>query len=227
MSLCIVHPEVCKESAEELAAALKCSVSNPIAENRRDYTEYDTVFNYGCNRQLYTNNIVNSQRSVVRCIDKLITFRLLAKNNIPIPSFTENKEEVPAWWESIVCRSDRKGTQAKSLIYKEKGEDLPNSQLYTEYFNNKHEFRIVLFKGKIIARYLKERVGEDWNFILLDPDMFEKIDDACIKAASILGIDYVGFDVVSRSPHRFVILEANSGPILTPEVKKYLKKELK
>ena len=55
------------------------------------------------------------------------------------------------------------------------------------------------------------------NFNHQAPKGFEKIDEHCIKAAKALGIDYVGFDVLAHTKKDFVILEANSGAIMTDE----------
>jgi len=43
------------------------------------------------------------------------------------------------------------------------------------------------------------------------------MDNMCLKAAHALGIDYVGFDVLAQTKNDCVIIEANSGPILTDE----------
>lgn len=47
---------------------------------------------------------------------------------------------------------------------------------------------------------------------------FKTIDAACVKGAELLGIDYVGFDVLAKNKKDFRICEANSGPILTDDV---------
>jgi glutathione synthase/RimK-type ligase-like ATP-grasp enzyme len=43
------------------------------------------------------------------------------------------------------------------------------------------------------------------------------MDAICIRAARALSIDYVGFDVLAQTKNDCVIIEANSGPILTEE----------
>lgn len=55
MKICIVHPLASLESAQMLAAALKADCINPYATNKRKFTDYDLVINYGCNRKLTVN----------------------------------------------------------------------------------------------------------------------------------------------------------------------------
>jgi len=74
----------------------------------------------------------------------------------------------------------------------------------------------------VVGRYYKAETPDDkgvleWSFNVQPKRGFEKMDEACLKAAKALGIDYVGFDVVAMNKNDFVILEANSGPILTGE----------
>ncbi len=217
MKICIIHPEIGKESAEELAEILKADVINPYKTERRDYREYDLLFNYGCNRKIKCNRVINRSKSVATCIDKLRTFKVLSDNNIPHPEYVDSPDKIPEHWDQIAVRPDRKGHQAVNIDYIMAGEPVPKAELYTQVYYSKFEFRIVVFMGNVVGRYLKRTEKED---LYLDPVSeigFEKIDKACVKAAAALEIDYVGFDVLSRGKTKFVILEANSSPILTEE----------
>ena len=55
----------------------------------------------------------------------------------------------------------------------------------------------------------------------------EPIKEACLRAATALKIDYVGFDVLVNKQNEFVILEANSAPIATMEVLQAFKRLIK
>ncbi len=77
--------------------------------------------------------------------------------------------------------------------------------------------------GKVVGRYYKKETGLnadgqiEWTFTPQRKRGFEAIDDACVRGAKALGIDFVGFDVVAQDKQHFVVLEANSGPIITDE----------
>lgn len=184
------------------------------------------VFAYGCseaNKGWIPEYLVNSPNAVKRCVSKVDTFRNLAMDNIPIPRWTKDKNQIGKEWERIVVRSKVDGRKAEDLEYFHQGDKLPDAPLYTEYFEHKYEYRIVVFMGKVVGRYYKAVTGTmpdgqlEWSFNVQPKRGFEKMDEACLKAAKALGIDFVGFDVVAMNKNDFVILEANSGPILTGE----------
>jgi len=219
MKIAVLHPNLCKKSATELAKELGGVAINPFELETRDYTGYDLVFNYGCNRQITTKKIINKTSSVARCIDKLATFYRLVKMGVPVVSFTEFVTEVPTHWKIIVCRKSVDGAGGKGITYVEQGQPLPALSLYTEYYDHKFEFRIVVFKGKVAGRYLKrENKKGEWVLDHMQPKGFEEMDGHCELAAKLLDIDFVGFDVLAKSQKDYRILEANSGPILSPEI---------
>lgn len=222
----------------------KCIISaRKLAEgiNKRSYGEWNAkvydvrkdvvprqathIFAYGCSATdgIKGGHIVNTRTAVKLCVDKLYTFQALEKTGVPIPAFRKKGEFIPGKWERIVVRSKVNGRKAEDLEYFHQGDKLPDAPLYTEYFPHKYEYRIVVFMGKVVGRYFKKEEGftadgqVEWNFMLQPKRGFETIDDACLKAAKALGIDFVGFDVVANTKKDFVILEANSGPILTGE----------
>jgi hypothetical protein len=189
------------------------------------------VFNYGLTE--YNGNI-NEGASVYRCVNKLSTFATLQNYpDIPIPRFTTH-QTVALEWEVVVCRDslDGRGNEGMSYAYPnmlpEKAKQLPKSKLYTEYFSHHYEYRIVVFKGKVVGRYRKDQdANGDWNFTLMTKKGFKDVDRTCVRAAQALQIDYVGFDVLENRNGSYVVLEANSGPVLTEEVKKAIVKYIK
>ena len=221
MKIAVLHPNLCKKSATELAKELGGVAINPFQFDTRDYTQYDLVFNYGCNRQIKAKKIINKTSSVARCVDKIATFYRLSKMGVPVVPFTELGKEVPAHWKTVVCRKNADGAGGKGLTYVEQaaGQPIPASSLYTEYYDHKFEFRIVVFKNKVAGRYLKrENKKGEWVLDHMQPKGFEEMDGHCELASKLLDIDYVGFDVLAKSQKDYRILEANSGPILSPEI---------
>ena len=186
--------------------------------------KFNYEFAYGCSEAMkHTQHLINRPEAVKRCVDKVKTFDALVKVGVPIPGFCNNIRDVRKTWERIVVRSKVNGRKAEDLEYFHQGDVLPEAPLYTEYFEHKYEYRIVVFMGKVVGRYYKKEQGftpegqVEWNFMVQPKRGFEAIDDACVRAAKALGIDYVGFDVVAMDKKHFVVLEANSGPILTEE----------
>lgn len=226
MKLCVIHPRASYKSATKLANALQCDIFNPFKAKKLNFLDYDLVFNYGVSLPVKAKYIVNPPWAVEHCVSKTYTYQVLKASKVPTINFVRFKAEVPKSWENIVCRESETDHSNKGMSIVAKGDALPDAAFYAEYFEHKFEFRIVVFKNKVIARYLKrENKQGEWEFESLDKAGFEKIDEASVTAAQALGINFVGFDVLANSQQDFRVLEANSGPIMTPEVLKVLKKE--
>src|SRR6185369_12653130 len=229
MTLYIVYPKACAESAAMLASALKAK-KQLCYGNYMLLNEKATVFNYGVGGypSLCAKVVVNDGQAVNRCIDKLTTFDLLKKAGVSIPKYS-TKSNVAAKWDTVVCRETVNGKGNEGLSYWYKGDKgSPKGQLFTEHFEHEHEWRIVVFKGVVVARYLKVRDADDkWQFQLYTKQGFKDIDSACLKASQALQIDFVGFDVLENKKGIYVVLEANSGPVMTEEVLEYIKNYFK
>lgn len=218
MSILVLYPKLAKQSALELAHYIGADALNPFESTIRNYNHYDHVFNYGCNRNITEHrSIINKPHAVAKCIDKVKTFLYMRDVQAPAPEWVTQKTSIPRTWKQIVVRKGRFGAQAKDLLFVERGDPIPDADLYTKYFKHKFEFRIVVFRGAVIGRYLKEEENGVWSLNSMDKEGFEEIDRHCIATAQHIGIDYVGFDVLSNSQTDFVILEANSAPIITAE----------
>lgn len=225
----VIYSSVCGASSRSLDKALntrsngecKARVINPYKDDV-PLNPGDIVFAYGCSASNYSQHQhrrINSRYAVLNCVDKLVTFDLLRKNKIPTVESVSSYEDIPFHWKTIVYREKVDGKKAEGLEYLSQ-EEIPlfkNGELYTEYFEHRYEYRIVVFMGQVVGRYYKADKEGEWHFIKQRKDGFEEMDKACLKAAKVLGIDYVGFDVVSRNKKDFRILEANSGPVLTDE----------
>lgn len=233
MTICVIHPNVCRESAKTLADAFGWEVSNPFQDERRDYTKYDGVFNYGCNRRIYAKNIINKKEAVATCVDKVETFKAFNKAGVPTVGFCTKKEDIPVFkWNTVVVRDKVDGARAEGLDYwtpdwNDAGRlitPLPNGALFTEYFEHVKELRVMVFCGQVVGAYKKVEVDGGWHFQKVH--ISKDLTGDAIKAAKALDIDYVGFDVLVAKDAAYVFLEANSGPILVEEmvdeIKKYL-----
>lgn len=229
MNIIVLHPKIANESSEMLSKVLNCPRENPFEKNKKDYRGFNVVFNYGCNRNLKVGPglLINTAKAVATCKDKVATLTKLTDAGIPCLEFRTNNAEVPKTWNTIIGREIVDGAQNKGMKYFKKGEKLPNLPLFTRYFDHKVELRVVVFKGKIVGRYSKNRVNNTWNLDPVEKIGFEKIDAACMEAAKHLEIDFVGFDILAKDQTKFKIIEANSAPIMTQEVANYIKKDLR
>jgi glutathione synthase/RimK-type ligase-like ATP-grasp enzyme len=227
MTICVIHPTISKESAEELAKALGWDVCNPFKEDKRDFRNYAGVFNYGCNRKIVANNVINKSVSVATCINKVATYEAFKKAGIPTVNYVTRKQDVPKQWEIVVIRDKVDGARAEGLDYHYQdkayveyveGKPVPDGKLFSEYFEHTEELRVMVFCGKCVGVYEKvRRDGAGWEFIAVWNH--NHIRAQAEQAAKALDIDFVGFDVlVNVNEGKWLFLEANTGCILTPEM---------
>lgn len=222
MTSVAIITSVSQKSSRQLAEALinngiKAKVFSPFKDGEMDMRGFTHTFGYGCSARTSDNIRLNKGKAVETCVNKVATFEALKKAGCNTVPYTTNIREVPKTWEQIVCRTKVNGRKAEGYDVLPQGSVLPAGELYTEYFYHKYEYRIMVFRGEVVARYFKNEVKGDHIFNLQPKRGFEVMDDHCIRAAAALGIDYVGFDVVANNKRDFRILEGNSGALLTDE----------
>lgn len=224
MKIIVIGPKACSESAKELAQALGSKYENPFDTGRYSFNSYDVVFNYGCGYEFRGKKVINLGNSVRTCVNKISTLKVLQKAKVPCLNFVVHKRDIPKGWEWITVRNGAEGRNGDGIDFVKQGDTVPDADFYTEYFWHKYEYRVVVFKGIVVARYYKKLTeNHEWRFMIARPKGFEAMDEECVKSARALNIDYVGFDVLANTKKDFRICEANSGPMLTEEVKQYIK----
>lgn len=224
MNISILHT-VCKQSAEYLKEYLEAnghsvSITNPNKYERIPFRT-DYIVSLGCSAVTEGFKRINSPVAVKQCVSKVLSFAAFNRAGVSTVEWTTEYNKIPKHWDQIVVRKKVDGRKAEDIEYHLRDDGMhlvpKNAALYTQCFYGRREYRIVVFRGKVVGRYHKHLDGETWEFNLKDGKGFEKMDDHCIRAAKALGIDYVGFDVLSKNKNDFVILEANSGATMTHE----------
>lgn len=219
----------CGQSSRALATALntrshgelKATVFNP-EKQYRVFSEKEFIFRYGCSLEIpsrFNHRTINTRQAVKTCVSKIKTLEILKQNRIPCVDYTTDWSKIPKTWETIVIRRKENSRKGEDLDYASREElhKFKDAELFTEFFEHKYEYRIIVFNGAVVGRYYKREIDGEWNFMVQPARGFEVMDAACIKASQALGIDYVGYDVVANTKKDFRILEANSGPIITEE----------
>lgn len=227
MKIAIIH-SVSGLSAKYLAEYLteaghNVSIHKPHDTGRRDFRDFDKVISLGCSAPTNTKQgaRLNTGVAVKQCIDKRLTFAALDRAGVKTLEWTTDFNKIPKTWDQVVVRQKADGRKAEDLAYyllpSERGDVPKNAALYTRFHYGKYEYRVFVVGGKVVGRYYKARVGEDWEMRLQPAAGFELMDEHCIKAAKALGINYVGFDILAHNKKDFAILEANSGASMLHE----------
>lgn len=230
MKICVVHSKRTRESAEALSLALDARRHNPYSVRHKG--NYDLVFNYGyAGGALHHlgKNIINAPEGVLNSINKITTYRKLKESKVPTCNYVLDQKDVPKSWTWAVCRETVVGSNCEGVMITRPYDLIPNCPLYTEFFKHDAEYRMVIYKDRVLGRYRKCNLHEgnfDLEYMLAQG--FEELDESAINAVKAVGLDYAGVDVLCQEKTgKHIVLEVNSGPLLMDEVCAKLVKLLK
>lgn len=216
------------ESSRSLAAGLnEAGVQCKVIDVREQHVYADkneVVFSYGSSvRTAGHRKRYNRPEAVETCVDKGKTFEAFKRAKIPTVKNTTSRNEASKW-DIVVVRESASGRKNEGMDYWYKCDNvpLPRAELYTEYSHHSWEYRVVVFLDQVFIYHKHSKNGE-WTLNLRRKSqwlfMHQQMGGAALQAAKTIGIDYVGFDVIANREGKFKFLEANSCPILCPEVK--------
>jgi hypothetical protein len=189
-------------------------------------------------RKMIEKSFLNKPTSVSRSINKLATFDAMLDYGVRTPRWTDSQREVKRWRMEnpklvIVARTTLMGHDGGGIILVEPGQPLPNAKLYVEYIEKDMEFRIHVFKGKVVDRCRKvfkgykneddrkvdRRIRTSGNGILFQRDGLcpRDADEQAIDACAALELDFAGVDVITKGGVAYV-LETNTAPEMLPIV---------
>jgi tetrahydromethanopterin:alpha-L-glutamate ligase len=177
----------------------------------------------------------NDARTIERCVDKSMTSFLLARAGIPTPATwtIESYEQAYATAERETAEGPLVlkplfGSQGRGLRLIHTPEDLPKIEetpgrvYYLQRFvgvkrqDGYHDFRILVVQGRVIAAMRRhsphwvtniKRGGRPVAVVLN-----EEMKTLALKAATAVGANFVGVDMVYGTDDRPAVLEVNSMP---------------
>ena len=223
MNILVVHPQVCKESAQRLSKAVLGVSWNPNKEATPAGIRKGTVFfNSGLSEVPvfpFPRMTINQLAGVRVSTDKIKSYAAFKKAGIPTCEYVTSEKDIPKSWKFIVCRETVKGRNCEGTTITDRANLVHDCPLYTKFFEHDEEHRIVVFRDKVIGRYMKTNLKDgQYDLVLMLPQGYEEIDPVCINAAKAVGLDYAGVDVLYNSKTgKYIVLEINSGPLLTEE----------
>ena len=177
----------------------------------------------------------NDARAIERCVDKSMTSFLLARAGIPTPETwaTESYEQAHAIAERETMAGPLVlkplfGSQGRGLKLVQKPDDLPTAEetpgrvYYLQRFigvkrrGGYHDFRILVVQGRIVAAMRRhsnywitniKRGGRPVPVVIND-----EMKTLALQAATAVGANFVGVDIVYGTNDRPAVLEVNSMP---------------
>ena len=176
----------------------------------------------------------NDARAIERCVDKSTTTFFLQRAGLPTPrTFSRvNRAEAEAIAASLLAEGRRLvqkplfGAQGKGLRLISSLADLVspeevNGVYYLQEFvppAQKHhqDWRIFVCQGRVITSMIRH--GSSWITNIKQAARAkaaiasQELVDLAVRAASCVGADYAGVDIIQGPDGRFFVLEVNSMP---------------
>lgn len=106
-----------------------------------------------------------TQYSYGNLIDKCSQYRWFSNNNIPCPEYTFDRGTANSWVSDghvVFARTLTRASEGKGIVVAETVDQLVNAPVYTKYMKKKREFRVHIFKDKIV-QVVEKRKRSGWD----------------------------------------------------------------
>jgi hypothetical protein len=219
------------QSAKALAQGLGVKRVRDTYEPRRN----DVVINWGNSRAVHylrTSLDLNKHEAIALASNKIKTFQTLSEagfNHLPI--WSTDRHEIYNLWagypnHNVYCRTTVTGHSGSGIVIATNSYELVDAPLYTIQTKHKHEFRVHVFKGKVIDVQQKKRRldytgpntgirnhSNGYIYARSDIDVPPLLLSSSIQAVNLLGLDFGAVDVGYRErDSRVFIFEINTAP---------------
>jgi hypothetical protein len=183
-------------------------------------------------------------------VDKLQQYKWFQQQGLSALEFTTDQKEAFKWWDQGSTVFGRKLLNASCgdgiVVFDEKDEgafhEASPCPVYTKYKKKKREFRVHVFKDKVVTIVEKKRKG-NWDGkqdtkirnlangyvfcqdIDLTDDLRKRIDALALAASKVCSSDFKGVDLgYNEKQDDLFVIEVNSAPgIEGSNVDKYVK----
>jgi glutathione synthase/RimK-type ligase-like ATP-grasp enzyme len=178
---------------------------------------------------------VNQPRACAASGNKLSAFQVFRQCGLAIPDFTTERRVADGWLgegSTVVCRTTLTGHSGRGIVLADTLERMVNAPLYTRYKKKRKEFRVHVFKDKVIDVAEKRRVKAErrddkydgyirnhangWVFCRNDVVRPADLDGLALAACRALGLDFGAVDIIwNERENKCYLLEVNTAPGLT------------
>lgn len=216
------------QSAKVLASTLNVKRVKPTYNARRR----DVIINWGNSRIsdiIRSEHDLNKHEAIALACNKLKTFnKLNGSGFIHIPDYTTHKDEAESWLQeghTVYCRQTLTGHSGNGIIITGPSDVLADVPLYTKATKHKHEYRVHVFKGKVLdVQMKKKRLGSaggsgirnhsnGWIYARCDVAPPDELLSSAVQAVNLLGLDFGAVDIGHRlRDNKFFVFEINTAP---------------
>ena len=228
MSLKIFPYKSGSVSAKRLARSLGVLRVSSSYNARRN----DVIINWGSSAPphfRWMEQDLNKPNSIQLACDKLTTFHMLEENGFEhIPQYTISKDiakHLIDMGDTIYCRTTTTGHSGRGIVIASHSNELINAPLYTVKTKHKHEYRVHVFKDKVLDVQMKRKrngslggsgirnYNNGWVYARAEIAPPEELLSSSIDAVKLLGLDFGAVDIGHRLiDNKFFVFEVNTAP---------------
>lgn len=241
----VIYPyKISSESAHRLKDYLKSIGKSAIIvypDRAYQCQSGDVVVGWGNSKEPKWKNtlhkakyVFNPWAAVENSIDKSKTFELLKSfgsivdNTLNTPPHTIYHNTAKKWLESgkfVIGRKILRGMRGRGIVVMKSPNEFEECKLYTQFIPNNKEFRIYVFRDKIIDVLEKRRKQgtndrgfvrseeNNWVFCRQNVILTSECKKQAILACKALGLTFAGVDVIyDAGTKKAFVLETNTCP---------------
>lgn len=229
MSLKIFPYKLGSVSAKQLAKTLGTLRVSASYNARRK----DVIINWGNSAPphfRWMEQDLNKPHAIALASNKLNTFLEYRNKSFKhVPDWTTNPQEAQHLLNlgtKVYCRKLLSSHSGNGIVICNDGDRLPIAPLYTFHSKHKDEYRVHIFKGKILDVQKKKRKLEfnktfsgirshsnGWIYARVDVTIPNMLCPIAIQAVELLGLDFGAVDIGHRLiDNKFFVFEVNTAP---------------
>lgn len=228
MSLKLFPYKLGSVSAKRLAKTLGILRVSPSYNARRK----DVIINWGNSTPphfRWMEQDLNKPHAIALASNKTKTFDTLVMNDfLHIPMYTTLKDAAKQFIQdghTVYCRSTVTGHSGIGITICNDVNNLPTVPLYTVKTKHKHEYRVHVFRDKILDVQMKRKrngalggtgirnKANGWVYARAEITPPEELLLSSINAVKLLGLDFGAVDIGHRViDNKFFVFEINTAP---------------
>jgi glutathione synthase/RimK-type ligase-like ATP-grasp enzyme len=156
----------------------------------------------------------------------------MGEANVNIPEYTTDRAEASRWvgnQEIVVARQLLRASGGRGIVLINTDADMVGAPLYVKYMKKRAEYRIHMWRGRVIHQSEKRMMGRErrpesfearirnhdygWVFCHDDVNPHAQVIEQSRLACEALGLDFGAVDVVWNEHYqRATVLEVNTAP---------------
>ena len=171
-----------------------------------------------------------TQYSYGNLIDKCSQYRWFSANGINCPEYTFARATAIDWISNgfvVFARTLTRASEGKGIVVAETVDQLVAAPVYTKYMKKKREFRVHIFKDKIV-QIVEKRKRSGWDadrdtrirntangyvFCRTVDNIPDGLADLALRASKVTQSDFKGVDIgYNELKNQLFVIEVNSAP---------------